>query len=509
MAMILVWLILIPVMAGFISWIAGGWNKALPRCISLLALVLDFLLVLSIGMTNKGMITSRSDWLLDINAAWIPQFGIGFHLALDGLSLVMLLMTLFLGIFSVLFAWNYFPQRTGFFYFNLLMTMAGLAGIFLAIDLFLFYCFWEVMLIPLYFLISMWGSEKRINAAIKFFLFTQGSGLVMLLSILGLYFIHGMNTGNYTFDYPLLTGTLFEPSVGFWLMLGMLFTFIVKLPVVPFHTWLPDATAEAPTLGGIVLAGFLWNTGAYGILRLVIPLFPEASLQFAPYAMTLGVICILYAAKVALAQFDLKRLIAYSSISHMGFVLLGVYAFSQLAMQGVIVQVITHGISTTALLMLAGSIQERVRSSDMNRMGGFWTVAPRMGGFGLLFIMATLGLPGLGNFIGEFLVLLGTFQSSIVFSVLGSIGLIVTCFYGLRVLQQIFYGETRNTVSFADFSFRETLIMILLSLSIVWIGLYPQPVFNHVDASIQKIFMITRDYFTSDIPISGKEAESE
>jgi NADH-quinone oxidoreductase subunit M len=350
--------------------------------------------------------------MVEINYEWIPQYGISFHLALDGLSLLLIVLTVFLGLLSVLVSWNQITERIGFFHFNLLWILAGITGVFLALDLFLFYFFWEVMLIPMYFIIAIWGYENRIYAAFKFFIYTQASGLLMLIAILALYFTHGAETGNYTFDYNQLLGTSLSSPASMWIMLGFLIAFAVKLPLVPFHNWLPDAHTEAPTAGSVILAGLLLKTGAYGILRFVLPLFPQASIDFAPYGMMLGTIGILYGAKLAFAQRDFKRLVAYSSVSHMGFVMLGVYAFNQLALQGVVMQMLAHGISTGALFIIVGAIQKRIHTRDLEEMGGFWELAPRMGGITLLFTMASLGLPGLGNFIAEFLILSGTFQAS-------------------------------------------------------------------------------------------------
>src|SRR5690606_37441199 len=326
----------------------------------------------------------------------------GISVAADGLSLLLLILTFFLGAVSVIVSWREIRDRVGFFHFNLLWVLAGIAGVFVVMDLLLFYFFWEVMLIPMYFLIGIWGHENRRYAAVKFFIFTQASGLMMLLAILGLYFIHGINTGTYTFDYfELLTAT-FPDATGRWLMLGFMAAFMVKLPVVPFHSWLPDAHSQAPTAGSLILAGLLLKTGAYGMLRFVLPLFPNAAHEFSFLAMALGVFGILYGAVLAYGQTDLKRLVAYTSVSHMGFVILGVFSFNQLALQGVVRQLVAHGLSTGALFILAGSIYERVHTRSITLMGGFWTKTPFLGAVSLVFVMASLGLPGLANFVAEF-----------------------------------------------------------------------------------------------------------
>jgi NADH-quinone oxidoreductase subunit M len=339
----------------------------------------------------------------------------------------------------------------------------------------------------MYFLIAIWGHENRIYASYKFFIFTQASGLLMFLAILGLYFIHGSQTGNYTFDYMQLLGTNPNPSVAFLLMLGFLIAFVVKLPAVPFHNWLPDAHTEAPTAGSVILAGLLLKTGAYGILRFVIPFFPEAAKDFQLIAFILGSAGILYGAMLAFAQTDLKRLVAYSSVSHMGFVLLGAYSFNELALQGTVMQMITHGISTGALFILVGMLQERIHTRDLNLMGGLWAKVPVMGGVGLLFALASLGLPGLGNFIAEFLVLAGSYQADKILTAVAALGLIASTIYSLRIVQKVFYGKQEKEWQLPDLNFREITVMSSLIIVIVWLGLFPQQVFDISQKSVNKI----------------------
>ncbi len=490
---------------GLLAWWAGNKNSLWSRWISLIAVFIDFILTLTIWFEHPGplRLSAQSGWMITINHPWIPQFGINFHFALDGLSLVMLLLTLLLGILSILSSWNQVNKKVGFFHFNLLWILAGIAGVFLSVDLFLFYFFWEVMLVPMYFLIGIWGYENRLYAAYKFFLFTQGSGLLMLLAILGLYFIHGQNAGIYTFDYTQLIGTVLSPVWAFWLMLGFLIAFVVKLPLIPFHTWLPDAHTEAPTAGSVVLAGLLLKTGAYGIIRFVLPLFPQSSHAVAPVLMILGIAGILYGAKLAFAQTDLKRMVAYTSISHMGFVILGIYSFNVLAMQGVIMQMITHGISTGALFILAGSLHERLHTRDLHKMGGFWSDAPRMGGVAMIFTMASLGLPGLGNFVAEFLVLLGTYQSHVLYAVLATLGLIASSIYALWMVQKIFFGRNEQHQQVRDLNLREMIVMASLVIPIFWLGIQPQPIFDLVEPSINKVL----HQFSQKEPISKNKFE--
>jgi NADH-quinone oxidoreductase subunit M len=473
---------------GLLAWFTERWNPMLSRWISVIVLLFSFVTALFLWTQQPVLIElSQSSWLAKYTLPWVPSFGISFSLALDGLSLLMILLTFLLGILAVLTSWQEIQYRIGFFHFNLLWVLAGITGVFLTMDLFLFYFFWEVMLIPMYFLIAIWGHENRRYAAYKFFIFTQASGLLMFLAILGLYFVHGDLTGIYTFDYFQLIGTTFSPEAGRWLMLGFLAAFIVKLPVVPFHSWLPDAHSEAPTAGSVILAGLLLKTGAYGLLRFIVPLFPDAAHEIAPWAMLLGVIGILYGAVLAFSQTDLKRLVAYTSVSHMGFVMLGVFAFNEWAMQGVVMQMITHGISTGALFILAGSIYERIHTRDIEQMGGFWKKMPFMGTIGLVFAMASLGLPGLGNFIAEFLTLIGAWQASHKLTILAAIGLVAGTIYSLRIVQKVFYGKEENIHVLNDLSLREKLILVPLVMVIIWLGLLPQPVLNAVKPFIDRM----------------------
>jgi NADH-quinone oxidoreductase subunit M len=318
--MILLWLILTPLIGGLLAGFSGRRNGGLPRWLSLGCLAIDLALVLVLCATHySAAVTLNGTWLAQIDWPWIPQLGIRLHLGLDGLSLLLILLTIGLGVMSVVASWSEITERVGFFHFNLMLTLAGVIGVFLALDLFLFFFFWELMLVPMYFLIAVWGHERRIYAAIKFFLFTQGSGLLMFAAIVALALINYRQTGTLTFDYFVLAKTQLGSTTQMWLMLGFFIAFAVKLPVVPFHTWLADAHTEAPTAGSVILAGLLLKTSAYGLLRFAVPLFPAASATFAPVAMTLGVIGILYGAMLAFAQDDMKRLVAYTSISHLGF----------------------------------------------------------------------------------------------------------------------------------------------------------------------------------------------
>jgi len=434
---ILVVLISILFLGGVLAWISERFDSKLPRVIALAAVLLDLLLMLSLVGADAG----DSGWIVALNAQWLPRFGISFHLAVDGLSVLLLLLTAFLGVIAVGSAWSEIIERPGFFYFNLLWTLAGVLGVFTALDLFLFFFFWEVMLIPMYFIIAIWGHENKNYAAMKFFLFTQVTGMLMLISILALAYFHYVQFGFFSFDYLDLLRVDTSGAIGMWIMLGFFVAFTTKLPIVPFHSWLPDAHSQAPTAGSVILAGVLLKTGAYGLIRFAVPLFPAESMAFAPIAMALAAFSILYCAKVAFAQTDIKRLIAYTSVSHMGFVLLGVYAWNEIALQGAVMTMLAHGLSAAALFMLAGSLQHRIHTRDMRDMGGFWARVPRMSVVALFFCIAALGMPGLGNFVGEFLALLGAFQANLPMTVLATFGLIFASVYSLWVIQKVFHGE--------------------------------------------------------------------
>ncbi|MCK9397033.1 MAG: NADH-quinone oxidoreductase subunit M [Methylobacter sp.] len=488
-------LILVLFLGGLAAWHSERWSPAAPRSISLATLAIEALLVvMQYSMVEPADYLPAGEsptWIADLKWQWIPRFGIGFHLALDGLSLLLIALTVVLGFMAVSSSWTEIKHRQGFFYFNLMFCLAGTVGVFLSVDLFLFFFFWEAMIIPMYFLISIWGHENRIYAATKFFIFTQVSGLLMLLAIVTLALIYHGHTGIYSFDYFDLLEAQLEPHVAFWLMLGFFIAFTVKLPAVPFHTWLPDAHTQAPTGGSVILAGVMLKTGAYGLLRFVIPLFPDAAHQFAPFAMTLGAISVLYAAMMAFAQSDLKRLVAYTSVSHMGFILLGVFAWNLQALQGSVITMLAHGISAAALFMIAGALQERLHTREMGNMGGLWSAAPRLSAAALFFAIASLGLPGLGNFIGEFLVLLGAFKVNMALTVLTSLILILAPVYSLIIMQKAFHGALRLQHRLSDFGCRELASIALLMLSTLWLGLHPQPILDIAAPPLQQAMQLT------------------
>ena len=490
--MTLVLLILVPLVGGAVAWLAGRRSAALCRWLSLSVTVVELVLVLGLWVRHFGALEFGSDgpWLEIFERAWIPKLGISFILAIDGLSLLMVVLTAFIGVMAVLVSWREINERVGIYFACLLWVLAGITGVFMALDLFCFYFFWEVMLIPMYFLIGVWGHERRIYAAVKFFIFTLAGGLLTLVSILALYFIHGAETGVYTFDYTELLGTPMGSPAAFWIMLGFFVAFAVKLPAVPIHNWLPDAHTEAPTAGSLILAALLLKTGAYGLIRFVIPLFPDQSAAMAPWALRLGVLGIIYGAILAFAQTDLKRLVAYTSVSHMGFVLIGVYSWNELALQGTVMQMICHGISTGALFMIVGMLYSRIHTRDVTKMGGLWTSIPQLGGVAMIFAMASLGLPATGNFVGEFLVIFGVFQISLPVAVAALFGIVAATVYSLRIIQATFHGPAVTPWEIDDMSRMEMLMMAPMIIAIIWLGLWPSTVIETFEPTLRVLLYL-------------------
>jgi NADH-quinone oxidoreductase subunit M len=495
--MILAWLLIIPLLGGLLAWPADRITPMLPRAISLATLLLEVGLILPLvhgpgtdSLTAPNLITS-GHWLATFDASWIPTLGISIRLDLDGLSWLLIVLTIIIGLFAVIVSWREIDHSTGFFHANLLWSLAGSIGVFLALDLFLFFFFWEVMLVPMYFIIAIWGHEHRRRAAIKFFLFTQGSGLLMLLSILALAFLHQRQTGVLTFDYFTLLASQPTGRLGTLIMLGFFIAFLVKLPSFPVHIWLPDTHTQAPTAGSVILASILLKTAGYGLMRFAVPLFTAAAHHIAPIAMALGTISIFYGAILAYGQSDLKKLVAYSSISHMGFVLIGIYSFNAIAWQGAVILMIAHGVSTGALFITVGSIQHRLHTRDLTRMGGLWTDLPRLSSFGTFFVIASMGLPGLGNFVGEFLILRGVYAVSPTIAILAAIGLIPAALYSLIAIQRAFHGEANATRQTHDFGTRETAMMLALGAAVIWLGIDPQPVLKIAEPSIASLLPIT------------------
>lgn len=495
--MILTWILLIPFIGGLACWLGERLGLGIPRWIALISMALVFGLGLHLwfdgGYTLEAAASQTGKWQVEYNIPWISRLGVNFHLALDGLSLILIILTGLIGIMAVGCSWKEIQRHVGFFHLCLLWSIGGVVGVFLALDLFLFFFFWEVMLVPTYFLIALWGHRSsdgkrdRVYAANKFFIFTQAGGLVMLVSILALVLLNYQATGHISFDYDTLRATPMSASTEYLLMLGFFIAFAVKLPVFPVHSWLPDAHSQAPTAGSVDLAGLLLKTAGYGLLRFSLPFFPNACAEFAPIAMWLGVIGIIYGAMMAFVQTDIKRLIAYTSVSHMGFVLIGVFSGSTLALQGVIVQMVAHGISAAALFMMCGMLYERLHTRDMREMGGLWGRFNYLPPIALFFTAASLGLPGMGNFVGEFLILLGAFKLNPVATSVATGGLILASVYALWMLQKAYYGPAKSEEPLLELSNRELVMMLSMVVILLAIGLYPQPLLNTSAGTVSTI----------------------
>jgi NADH-quinone oxidoreductase subunit M len=411
-----------------------------------------------------------------VDVPWISTPEIHFHIAADGVSLWLVLLSTLLTPLCVLISWRYIQNRVKEFYAFLLLLEFGLVGVFIAQDLFLFYVFWEVSLVPMYFLIGIWGHERRIYAAVKFFLYTMTGSVLMLAAIIYLY------SRAQTFSYPAIVDMLaggrlaFAPAEGMLLFLAFFLAFAIKVPLFPLHTWLPDAHVEAPSAGSIMLASVMLKMGTYGILHFCLPMFPGAARQCAPWIATLAIIGIIYGALVAMVQPNMKKLVAYSSVSHLGFVVLGIFSFTQMGLDGAVYQMLNHGISTGALFLLVGLLYERRHSLAIEDYGGVATAAPWLSTVFLITTLASIGLPLLNNFVGEFLVLQGTALTHFTWTAWAAIGVILSACYMLWMYQRVFYGEAGAEVKarVPDLKPREWAAVIPLIVMMVWMGLYPQ-----------------------------------
>jgi NADH-quinone oxidoreductase subunit M len=422
--------------------------------------------------------------------AWMPTLGISYHLGIDGISLLLVLLTTFLMPLVLLSAWRAIESRWKEFAITMLLLETGMLGVFVALDLFLFYVFWEAMLIPMYLIIGIWGGSNRIYAAIKFVLYTLAGSLLMLVAILAVYFQHGAATGTYTFDLPMLAQFVLPAGLNQNLLfLAFAVAFAIKVPMFPFHTWLPDAHVEAPTAGSVILAGVLLKMGTYGFLRFCLPLFPQASLTFAPWMFALAVIGIIYGAWVSTVQADIKKLVAYSSVSHLGFVVLGLFTLTPQGIVGGIIQMVNHGLSTGALFLLVGMLYERRHTRLISEFGGLWSVIPAFSAVLLIVTLSSLGLPGLNGFVGEFLILLGAFQVDRTAAVFATTGIIFAAVYLLWMYQRVIFGEVTKEANrrLPDLSLREWVVLLPVLLFIVWIGVYPGTFTGMTETSVQAL----------------------
>jgi NADH-quinone oxidoreductase subunit M len=430
------------------------------------------------------------DFQFDELLRWMPSLGVGYHVGVDGISLLLVLLTTLLTPVALASAWHSIEDRTKEFVVAMLVLETGMLGVFVALDLFLFFVFWEAMLIPMYFIIGVWGGANRVYAAIKFILYTMAGSALMLVAILALYYQHGAATGTYTFDLPTLTRWVLAPGLTQNLMfLAFALAFAIKVPLFPFHTWLPDAHVEAPTAGSVILAGVLLKMGTYGFLRFCLPLFPDASLDYGPWIFALSVVGIVYGAWVSTVQPDLKKLVAYSSVSHLGFVTLGLFTLNQQGLVGAILQMINHGLSTGALFLMVGMIYERRHTRLISEFGGLWSVVPAFSALFLVVCLSSLGLPGLNGFVGEFLILVGAFQVNGWLAAVATTGIIFAAVYLLWMYQRVAFGEIRHEANrhLRDLDLREWALLAPVLILIVWIGVYPGAFTSKTEATVQAL----------------------
>lgn len=494
--MFLFLLVIIPFLGSVFSFFSFRLRKYFPRYVALTSIVLILLITIKIWFFEGLYIYQNNyypNWNFQLILSWIPRFGIEFHLALDSFSIIMLFLTFFLGIIAILCSWNEIKENEGFFYFNLMLVLTGIIGIFIACDLFLFFFFWEIILIPMYFLIALWGNDKKnkkksINTANKFFIYSQVSGLIMLVSILLLVFSYYQSTHILTFNYNLLILHSISSNIEYIIMLGFFIAFIIKMPIIPFHGWLSDFHSRSTYCGAVDIVGVLLKTAPYALLRYSMTLFPNTIQKLAPIAMFLGLFSVFYGSILAFSQTNVKRLIAYSSISHMGLILIAIYSNSEIAFQGVVIQIISSSISSSALCILSGQIYKYFKTQDIIKMGGFWSNIYWIPAFSLFFALANLGIPGTGNFIGEFLILFGLFKTYSIVSIIAIISVIFSSIYSLYMIQRIFYGpcKIKNLRFFPNI--KEFFISIILILALIFLGFMPQKILNISQNTISSIY---------------------
>ncbi len=441
--------------------------------------------------------TQNPGWQFVERHEWIPSIGADYFLGVDGFSSLLILLTTLLGLLAILSSWTAITERVKEYYVFLLTLQTGMLGAFMSLDFLLFFVFWEVMLVPMYFLIGIWGSDRRLYSAIKFFLFTLVGSVVMLLGILAVYFYNYSVTGVYTFDVTLFHQLSIPYGLQWWIFLAFFLGFAVKVPMFPFHTWLPDAHTDAPTAGSVILAGVLLKMGTYGFIRFSLPILPEATQAFVPVVIGLSIIGIIYGGLVALAQSDWKRLVAYSSVSHMGMVTLGLFALTPVGITGSILQQINHGISTGALFLIVGIVYERRHTREISEYGGLSKVMPIYAAVFMIMMMSSIGLPTLNGFIGELLILQGVFVVNKLWVAVAAIGIVLGAAYMLWLYQRTMFGAITNPKNehMTDLNVREFATFIPLIILAVWIGLYPKPFLDRLHTSVDRVMVrVSRGY---------------
>ena len=491
----------VPLLAALIILFMPKENPKLIKVFTTGVFFFDFLLSLPLWFSwdtaQAAAASGGKMWVFEEGPApWIKSLGVTYHFGVDGVSMLLVMLTTFLGVLAAWSGWKYIQQREKEYYIWLLILQTGMLGVFCSLDFFLFYVFWEVMLVPMYFLIGIWGGQNKLYAAIKFFLYTLAGSVLMLVGILVLYFRTGaVNAGENTFNLDAIYKLALDPSLQWWVFAAFFVGFAIKVPMFPFHTWLPDAHVEAPTAGSVILAGVLLKMGTYGFYRFALPILPDAAMAWLPFLLVLSIIGVIYGAMVSLVQKDMKKLVAYSSVSHLGFCMAGMFTFTVAGFKGSILQMINHGISTGGLFLLVGIIYERMHTREIRLYGGLAKLMPVYATFFMIITLSSIGLPGLNGFVGEIIILLGAytmpsyliFSKSLIFFL--AAGMLLGAAYMLWLYQRVFFGEVTNPhleehTAGHDMSKREWGYMIPLVIVAIWIGLYPKPVLDKMDKSV-------------------------
>ncbi len=489
---ILSFLLLVPFLGGLIVLFFNSKNEKAIRIFGIIVSVITFIISL---IVLSEFNTSDSGFQLIHQFSWIENLHISYKVGIDGISLILILLTTFLTPLTLLSSWKSIDKKVKEFTFFMLMLEVGMLGVFVSLDLFLFYIFWEAMLIPMYFIIGIWGGDNRVYASIKFFLYTFFGSLLMLVAIIWLAVYASGILGHFSTDLVELykVGPKVPTTIQEFMFLAFALSFAIKVPLFPLHTWLPDAHVQAPTAGSVILAGILLKMGTYGLLRFCLPLFPQAAITFAPYISVLAIIGIIYGALVAMVQKDMKKLVAYSSVAHLGFVVLGIFAMTQEAVQGAMIQMVNHGLSTGALFLLVGFVYERTHTREISEYGGIAKIVPIYSVILMITCLSSLGLPGLNGFVGEFLILIGSFKSPILnswwYTAFAASGVILAAVYLLWWYQRFIFGEVKNPKlnDLKDLTKRELAVIIPILLFIFWIGIYPSTFLNMTKQSTAKI----------------------
>jgi NADH-quinone oxidoreductase subunit M len=484
----------VPLAGAIVLLFVNKANVGAIRRTALWTSVLTFLVSILLFVRFDRMISGMQ---FEQFARWIPSLGISYHVGIDGISLLLVLLTTFLSPLAILSSWKAIDRRVKEYFIFMLLLETGMLGVFVALDFFLFYVFWEAMLVPMYFLIGVWGGPQRIYATLKFFVYTMVGSVLMLVAIISLYLLNGGST----FDFSTIVSNVqngrlaLDHSQQYWLFLAFFVAFAIKVPLFPFHTWLPDAHVEAPTAGSVILAGVLLKMGTYGMVRFCLPLFPEACRELAPLVSLLAIVGIIYGALVAMVQPDLKKLVAYSSVSHLGFVVLGIFAFNLQGVEGAIYQMLNHGVSTGALFLLVGMIYERRHTRLIEEFGGLATPLPVFSTFFMIVTLSSIGLPLLNGFVGEFLILMGTFRTNWAHAAWAASGIILSAVYMLWMYQRVVFGEVKSEKNrvLLDLTAREKLILVPLIFLIFWMGVFSQSFLRKMDSSVSELL----DHFNS------------